>query len=130
MHKYTVAFRIEGEVLVPSEVTEKLGLHPTHVRETPHSKNNVKRNSLWSYSGSTLQIEWDSLESGLLHLLEELVSKKNLIDSNFKQFDKYWWCGHFQRSFDGGPTFSPELLRKLADFGVPLILDNYFSDDD
>jgi hypothetical protein len=32
----------------------------------------------------------------------------------------------FSASFDGGPTLSPELLRELADFGVPVFIDNYF----
>ena len=50
--------------------------------------------------------------------------------SNYSEFDLYWWCANFQSSFDGGPTFSVRLLKGLADFEVPLYLDNYFSDDE
>ncbi|MFZ6719385.1 hypothetical protein [Undibacterium sp. Ji49W] len=130
MHKYTVAFRIEGRFLVPSEVSDILGLQPSHVWVHPSDENYNGRNSLWSYGGSTPQIEWDSLEDGLLHVLGDLFIKKDLIDFKFAECKKYWWCGHFQQSFDGGPRFSPDLFRKLADFGVPLFLDNYFSSDD
>jgi hypothetical protein len=128
MHRYTVEFRIEGAALVPADVSAKLGLEPCQVREGV-----ARRNALWSYDGaaeSTQRKEWESLEEGLLYLLERLLPKQGVIQANFGGFDMYWWCGHFQQSFDGGPTLSPELFRKLADFGVPLILDNYFSDED
>jgi hypothetical protein len=39
------------------------------------------------------------------------------------------WCGHFQSSFDGGPTLSPELLKQLGEFEVELFIDNYFSEE-
>ncbi len=45
------------------------------------------------------------------------------------EFNGIWWCGHFQSSFDGGPTLTPTLLRDLASFEIPLYLDNYFSED-
>jgi len=41
-----------------------------------------------------------------------------------------WWCGHFQSGFDGGPTLTPDLLRRLGEFGADLFIDNYFSPDD
>lgn len=136
MHKYTVEFRIEGQGLVPLDVTRTLGLQPCQIREETIGRNGNKRSkSLWSYdgffsgsgSGSDSKQEWDSLEDGISSLLEILLPKRDLIRSKFGKFDMYWWCGHFQQSFDGGPTFSPELFKKLADFGIQLILDNYFS---
>jgi hypothetical protein len=60
--------------------------------------------------------------------MKELLPKKAIIASYVDKFDVCWWCAHFQGSFDGGPTFSPELLRDLASFGVALFLDNYFSE--
>jgi len=70
------------------------------------------------------------LEDGLLTVLGDLSLLKDRIVSCYSQFDMYWWCAHFQNSFDGGPTFSVELLEELAKFGVPLYLDNYFFDDE
>jgi hypothetical protein len=48
-----------------------------------------------------------------------------LIRSNYSEYKIYWWCGYFQQSFDGGPAFSPELLKKLSDFGATLMIRNY-----
>ena len=69
-----------------------------------------------------------SLEEGLLHLLETLEPKKESIGVLAKNAEVIWWCGHFQSSFDGGPTLSASLLQRLGDFGVPLFIDNYFSE--
>jgi len=130
MHKYTVELRIEGAALIPSEVTKKLNLQPCQIREnTVVSSDRRNPNALWCYSGAVANQEWNSLEDGLLYLLDELLPKHDLIQENFGEFSIYWWCGHFQQSFDGGPTFSSELFRKLAEFGVPLTLDNYFSEE-
>lgn len=130
MHKYTVSFRIDGNNLFPSAVTEKLNLQPDQIRENPPRKDVGKVfRPLWSYSGAVPNQEWSSLEEGLLYVLKDLLPKKDLIWSAFGNFNLYWWCGHFQSSFDGGPTLSAELLRKLADFGAKLFIDNYFSEN-
>jgi hypothetical protein len=135
MHKYTIEFRIEGATLDPKHVTEKLNLQPCQVRNAvPAESGKKSRKAMWAYDGisslSTAKREWDSLEAGLMYTLEKIGPKKNEIKESFSEFDVYWWCGHFQQSFDGGPSFSAELLIKLADFGAPLFLDNYFSDTD
>jgi len=80
----------------------------------------------WSFAGADMK-EWDSLEAGLSSLMNELLPKKWLISGYANRFDVCWWCAHFQDSFDGGPTFSPGLLRSLAEFGIGLFLDNYVS---
>lgn len=133
-HTYSVQFRISGINLNPSIVTEKLGIEPCQVREV--SKSGIykrKRTPFWAYDGFSVMSdhtrEWRSLDDGLFLLLGTLMPKRDLIISNFSEFDMYWWCGHFQSSFDGGPMFSVKLLKELADFSVPLYLDNYFSED-
>lgn len=84
---------------------------------------------MWSYDGSTDDgvMEWSSLEEGLLSVMNIPWSRRTMIEAYSRRFDVRWWCGHFQSSFEGGPTFSVALLRKLAEFGVPIYLDNYFS---
>lgn len=134
MDTYTVEFRIEGSLLVPSEVTKILGLHPCHTSDIKTVKNKKKyRKPFWSYDGISsennfIEQEWNSLEDGLLFLLEKLLPKSELIRSQFDEYRTYWWCGFFQQSFNGGPTFSPNLLKKLADFGAELIIRNYRHD--
>jgi len=117
MDTYTVEFRIEGNQLVPSEITRILELEPCQTRDIAANKNSKRyRNPFWSYDGMATETnfveqDWQSLEEGLMFLLEKLSPKRNLIQTKFSEYNTYWWCGHFQESFDGGPTFSPELLR-------------------
>ena len=130
MDTYTIEFRIEGFELVPSEVTALLNLQPSQIREININENTSMRHMpLWAYEGKYFESnsEWQSLEEGLASLLEQLIPKRDLIWSKFGEFDIYWWCGHFQQSFDGGPTFSSPLITKLANFGARLVLKNYFS---
>ena len=134
MHRYSVQFRIGGKSVVPSEITRHLGLQPNQIRIVgeKRSKDKTWDESLWSYDGTSNDLgsmEWESLEAGLLYVLNELLPKKDLLRIYVENSEAMWWCGHFQSSFDGGPEVSPLLLRQWADFGVPLFLDNYFAND-
>ncbi|MES2403582.1 MAG: DUF4279 domain-containing protein [Pseudomonadota bacterium] len=134
MHTYSVQLRISGKSLDPREVTRKLGLEPNQVgiAGERRSANRVWKESLWSYDGGTVSAgttrEWTSLEEGLRYVLERLLPKKELIQEYAKSHETIWWCGHFQSGFDGGPTLSTSILKLLGDFGVPLFIDNYFSE--
>jgi hypothetical protein len=134
MHKYSVQLRISGEGMDPARITQHLQLQPSQIRVAGQSAGNerVWRGSLWAFDGVTdgnapLK-EWASLEEGLLHLLDTLEPKKESIGVLANSAEVIWWCGHFQSSFDGGPTLSASLLQRLGDFGVPLFIDNYFSE--
>ncbi len=109
-------------------VSAELGLQPSLVRGPMDSNrsDNLKY-FLWAYDGrtSTEAPEWLSLEQGLAFLLDKLQPVKQKL-SKFKDHDILFWCGHFQSSFDGGPTLSPSLLVALGNFGVPVFIDNYF----
>ena len=130
MHEYTVEFRISGVDLVTGTVTETLGLQPCSIREVGErrSERSVWDEALWGYNGypSDTPSYWGSLEEGLTFLLDKLEPLRSEIDNYKQKYDTIWWCGHFQSSFDGGPTLSPRLMRRLADFGVDLYIDNYF----
>lgn len=134
MHTYSVQLRINGFGLRPDEVTSALGVEPYQVRREgePRSSKELWAESMWSYDGSTdgRQKEWGSLEEGLDWVMQDLWYKRSVIAAYQSRFDVVWWCGHFQSSYDGGPTFSVALLEKLAGFGVPVYLDNYFSRED
>ncbi|WP_343819617.1 DUF4279 domain-containing protein [Dyella marensis] len=124
--RYTVELRISGMELSPSEITKAMDIQPTHVRSKGERRgaSSTFESGVWSYAGTHAD-EWSSLEAGLVSLMEILRPKKALIASYAERFDVCWWCGHFQQSFDGGPTLSPALLGDLADFGVAVVLSNY-----
>ena len=125
---YTVELRISDRDLSPSEITKALGIQPTHSRQSGERRTASSNfdEAVWSYSGNAGE-EWPSLEAGLASLMSELLPKRDLIAAYVKRFDACWWCGHFQDSFDGGPVLSPELLRNLANFGIPVALRSYRS---
>lgn len=133
-HIYTVDFRIEGRGVDPSAISAQLKRSPTYARQADERRSKTKRfeNGLWSYAGDSSAAndrkEWPSLELGLLHIIEQLSPVHGAIRILATEFDVYWWCGNFQSSFNGGPTFSLALLEKLAWFGIPLSLENYFID--
>ena len=135
MHTYSVQFRISGKNLDPNEITQRLGLEPNQVRIAGErrSEKQVWTESMWSYDGARVAAdtvrECTSLEDGLRHVLEILLPKKELIQEYAQTYEAVWWCGHFQSSFDGGPTLSASLLKLLGEFGIPLYIDNYFREE-
>ncbi len=131
MDTYTVEFRIQGSTLNPLEITRLLDLEPSLTRNMETiARSNRKREPIWSYDGIStekkfVEQKWETLEEGLQFLLDILLPKQEQILATCSEYNVFFWCGFFQESFDGGPTLSPDLLRKLADFGVKLIIKNY-----
>jgi Domain of unknown function (DUF4279) len=134
MHEYMVELRISGAELVPATITQALGLEPSHEWQVgePRGAGKVWDQAVWGYNGfpDDTPKSWASLEDGLTFVLDRLEPLRSEIDKYIRKFDAVWWCGHFQSSFDGGPTLSAKLIRRMADFGVDLYIDNHFVDSD
>jgi len=132
-HTYTVELRFTGDQLDPSEISSQLNLQSNNsLNQSQIQASKRKRQPYWGYDGEGemgYQTEWSSLENGLTFLLNCLNSRKTEIIALARQFDGFWWCGHFQTSFDGGPTLSPGLLTEIGSYELPLIIDNYFTVD-
>ena len=64
---------------------------------------------------------------GLTYVLDKLWHLREVIAKYKTSGELIWWCGNFQSSFDGGPSLSPDLLKRLGEFGARLFIDNYFS---
>jgi Domain of unknown function (DUF4279) len=127
-HRYTVEFRVFSRSLDPEEITQELGLQPCQIRVEGTPRFDGRR--MWAYDGGVGSIDWDSLEKGLAFVLEKLSPHYQTISRYKTSGELIWWCGHFQSTFDGGPTLSAELLRRLGEFGAELYFDNYFSGPD
>ena len=86
---------------------------------------------MWSYDGFPQggnAKSWDSLDEALVFVLQELWLVRNKLEEYKQRHKVILWCGHFQSSFDGGPTLSPATLRMLGEFGVGMFIDNYFTE--
>ena len=62
-------------------------------------------------------------------MLDRLWPHREAVARYKKNGELIWWCVHFQTSFDGGPTLSVPLLKRLGEFGVEVYIDNYHSRD-
>ena len=133
MHSYTVSLRIESPILDTAEVTKGLGLKPTQTRAVGQrrSPEGVWQKALWEFEvlpeGG---VHWESLEAAFSKLIGTFSSHKPLLQEYRGKHDVYLWVGHFSSSFDGGPRLSADILKALGDFGIPLYLATYFSDDE
>src|SRR5215469_10253471 len=128
MHTYTVSLRVESPVLDAAKVTRELAISPTQTRAKGQwrSETSVWNKALWEFEVfPESRSHWDALEAGLAALLRTLQPITKMLQEYRKSHDVYIWCGHFSSSFDGGPQFSAEILRKLGDFGIPLWIDTY-----
>jgi Domain of unknown function (DUF4279) len=130
-HLFTVEFRVVSETLDPEMITCELGLKPCQTRRQGELRADGKIfTGMWAYSGyeESDGPYWETLEEGLAFVLDELWRRRQLIASYKSKAKLIWWCGHFQTSFDGGPTLSASLLSRLGEFGADLFIDNFFSE--
>jgi hypothetical protein len=129
-HSYTVELRFSGDGLDPSEISRRLCLQPSNSSELSIASSSARKiRPFWACNGQGkegFQSEWQSLEQGLEFLLRQFNHLRPTVIELSQNFDGLWWCGHFQVSFDGGPTLSPRLLAEIASYGLPLSIDNYF----
>jgi hypothetical protein len=132
-HTYTVELRFTGKRLDPADISSQLNLAPSsELDRATIEAGSRKRQPFWAYNGHGevgFKPEWNSLEEGLGFLVSHLESRKGEIVLISRKFQGVWWCGHFQASFDGGPTLSAKLLTEIGSYGMALSIDNYFSED-
>jgi hypothetical protein len=131
-HTYTVELRFFGPQLEPITISRRLNLVASAEFSLVGGQASTRRRApFWAYNGKGevgFQSEWNSLEEGLQFLLGCLRSRKPEIAAISSEFRAVWWCGHFQASFDGGPTLSADLMTEVGSYGIPLSIDNYFSE--
>ncbi len=129
-HEYTVELRFKSDAATLFEEIQCLGLGcgTKHVFE----RQLAARIYIWGYRGEDrvgFKSEWAALEEGLEFLLCALDPIREKVNDLADRFEATWWCGHFQSSFDGGPTLSPKILKELVRYNIPVFIDNYFSSD-
>ena len=131
-HCYTIELRFTGDNLDPVELTRRFNLQPHNATSgSGMEMGGRKRRPFWAYNGHCedgFQAQWQSLDLALNFLIHQLLPHRKKIINLSKEFEGVWWCGHFQASFNGGPTLSARTLGSLSSFGLPLTIDNYFSD--
>jgi hypothetical protein len=132
-HVYTVELRLTGETLEVGGLSALLKLEPSNSSYGEgNTAQGARRHPYWAFNGHTFhgfRAEWLSLNDGLEFLVPQLIPFREQIRELSARYEGVWWCGHFQSSFDGGPTLSAALLGELAKYSLPLQIDNYFSNE-
>jgi hypothetical protein len=130
-HEYSVEFRIYSWTLDRAAISKELSIEPNPLPQSPRPPGKIGPR-IWATTGIEPSDDnadphpvWDSLEEGLTFVLNKLWPHREAVARYHSEGKLIWWCGHFQRSFDGGPTLSAPLLKKLGEFGVELYIDNY-----
>jgi hypothetical protein len=119
---------MQGKELDPEAVTQDLGLEPSLVSNIgDRIGNRIRNEAVWEYNGHPEDDNWQSIEDGLLFVLNRLWPLREKLDKYRLKADLFLWVGQFQMGLSGGPILSPSLLRNLADFGVQVAIDCYFS---
>jgi hypothetical protein len=123
--------RLWGPGLEPTEVSERLGIGPTTAHRTgdARGKAQIWTRNHWSLS-SQGRIAETSLEAHLHWLLDQIAPHQEDLRSLLAQpgIEADLFCFWESTTGQGGPTFSPALLRRLAGLGLSLGLDIYYSD--
>jgi hypothetical protein len=121
------SLRIAGDTLQPDEIGTLLGLEAAKsgVKGERFSSRHsaVRRTSFW-----LLECPLSKhlhLEEHLKWLLNLLEAKHDLIISISDKWRVDFFCGFSSENGQGGATFDPDLLRRLAHLGIPLVLDLY-----
>jgi Domain of unknown function (DUF4279) len=130
---YSAQLRIEGTRVETARITEELGMKPTLARQVGDRRDakSTWEKALWALDAANDgKYEWETLEAGLSRLLTIFSPYKETLLKYKKDHEVYFYCGQFSAGRGGGPHFSEEILKHLGDFGIPIHLQVYFSDDE
>jgi hypothetical protein len=126
----TASLGFYGEPLDLEGITGRLGLIPTmsgrkgEIRNSTRVKNpQPRRNSFWVLKCPLPSFE--PLQEHLQWLFDQLEPKREVLEELAKDCKLKFICGFSSENGQGGCTFDPELLNRLASFGLPLVLDLY-----
>jgi hypothetical protein len=116
--------RIYDETLRLEDVEVALGLKATgtHLRGQLRSKGHKATwpDSMWRF-GSSLE-EDRGLEGNLVWLLDSLDPRRNIIRTFSEKYRVDFFCGFSSGDERGGFTLASVTLNRIANFGVPLIM--------
>jgi hypothetical protein len=127
---YRVSLRLLGDSLPVEEIESRIGLEPSllgrkgeYLRGDPRS---IKyHTNVWVSKYLTdSDVPFEAQISGLLDALEPRLGALREILS-LPGVKGELFLGFSSRNGQGGAVFSPELLRRVADYGLALSLDLY-----
>jgi Domain of unknown function (DUF4279) len=133
MHRSVATLRIQGDDLIPAEVSELLRCAPT----TSHKKGDliigkrtgterVARTGMWSLH--SVDREPENLDGQIEEILAKLSGDIDAWRVLARRYRLDLFCGLFMEGGNEGLTISPASLIALGQRGIKLALDVYGPD--
>jgi hypothetical protein len=128
---YRVSLRLLGDGLpmneIEAEIEAKLGLVASHVgrKGEPNHRGRKHLSNIWMWRyPAESNVEFEEQIAGLLDVLEPKVTALKAILA-LPEVEGELFLGFGSSSGQGGAFFTPELLKRIADCGLSVLLDLY-----
>ena len=128
---YRVSLRFMGDNLPVEEIESRLGLTPDSFgRKGEHLRGDSRyakyQTNVWvSKYLSNSDVPFEEQIAGILDVLEpKLAALKEILSLSDVEGELFLGFGS-SKSGQGGAVFSPELLKRVADYGLSISLDLY-----
>jgi len=124
------SLRIGGETVQPDDIGAALGLKATraHLKGQPRSERTPIRKAVWPDSmwllSSPLGKERDLAEH-LRWLLDAIEPRLDVFKSLSAKYKTILFCGFSSGNGQGGFTLDSHTLSRIANLGIPFVLDLY-----
>ena len=125
---FSAAFTVVSTSLTPEQIEQRLGLKPTrkhHIGDSISTRNPLNKHKHHYYCIHSDCSSIEPMEKHLNHILSQLENKIDVVSELSKMEDVALFCGFSSGNGQGGFTLTPELLSRLAKFGISLSLDLY-----
>ncbi len=131
MTGYTVDLTISCDSIEEQAISRQLGIEATRFfkKGEPRAPGaaSLRAHSTWVLEVlPPLRKEWPSLEEGLNFIMDKLEPARDALHHIADKSDTAIVCGCFYSSLGAGSTLSPNVIRRLAELGLSIRIQNYW----
>lgn len=135
MQKTVVTLRIQGDDLIPDDVTRLLGAPPTHAQtkgdrtvgaKTGHVR--IARTGMWRLCARDREPE--DMDGQIHEILSQITDDISIWQHITDKYEVDLFCGLFMQTSNEGLILSARSLAALGMRGIEMGLDIYDGDDD
>ena len=135
LQKSVVTLRIYSDDLVPQQITELLGVSPTHAKSkgektvgSKTGKEYIAKSGIWRICASDR--EPGDLDGQIREILSQVTADRSVWQSITTKYRVNLFCGLFMNETNDGVAISPQSLAALGERGIELWFDIYAPLDD
>ena len=121
---------IFSEDITPNEINKYLGFfaHNIWVKDPKHKYQHRREHNTWKWTTHDLCKTTDNIEH-LNIIIKQLEGKENILELLRNKGCETKITNYWDSTGQGGPSLTPELMRRLSTLGLDILWDIYFDDD-